>query len=487
MAVTAQELLSLEDAADFLCVSKSTMYRLLDQRKLTGMKAGKQWRFRKDDLLAYMRRGPAAQALAKAPMAVLDAELACLAAALEQAGTTTAACDDPALEDEAGKITQYLRRLVWLLHTRRGSDIHLNPIWEADGAAVQLVLRVDGALQEIRRLPFVLYDALVLEWKQQAELPLEDTRRPHEGRAQFTFGATRIAHRVATVPTLYGEKVSTRQLPTQIPTLEMLHIDDTPLKELLQQQRGLLIFAGPTGSGKSTTMHACVSEIAATGTRNILTVTEPVEYIFMEGVTHLNLAHMTPAEGMRAALYHDPDVIVTGELRGEPEMAQQALWRAAAGHLVLTCQHASDPVALLYEMLAWGVKRELFAQHLIGVVYQQLAPRLCEQCRVPAQPGRATLNQIRGAAGLGGYRLPDDVVFYQQPAERCPACGGRVALHEFLLFTPAVRQAFLRSASQDEFTSALRVHGHFSFFAMQVQQALTGKISLETLLRDLPC
>jgi type IV pilus assembly protein PilB len=479
-----QELLSLEDAAEFLCVSKSTMYRLLDQRKLAGMKAGKQWRFRKEDLLAYMRRGPAAQALAKVPTATLDAELAVLAAELEKAGTSTDACDDPALVDEAGKITQYLRRLVWLLHTLRGSDIHLNPIWQTDGAAVQLILRVDGALREIRRLPFSLYDALVLEWKRQAELPIEDTQHPHEGRAQFVIGETFVAHRVATVPTIYGEKVTTRAIPTHIPTLERLGIEQTPLKELAARQRGLLIFAGPTGSGKATTMMAFTQEILTTRPCAIYSVVAPIEYAFMQGVTHIDLAHMTEVEGMRAVMHHDPDVIVGGELRDDPALAQETLWAAETGHLVLTCQHASDPVALLYEMLEWGLKRELFAANLIGVVYQQLAPKLCAQCRVPATPEPAVLDRIRRAAAEGGFTLPEEPVFYRQ--EGCPSCGGRVALHEFLLFTPEVRQAFLQSASREEFTHALRAAGQLSFVATQVQQALAGKISLETLLRYLP-
>jgi excisionase family DNA binding protein len=484
MVTAEQELLSLEDAAEFLCVSKSTMYRLLDQRKLTGMKAGKQWRFRKEDLLAYMQRGPAAQALAKVPMPVLDTELDFLGTELAKAGTEPAACDYPMLEDEAGRITQYLRRLVWLLHTLRGSDIHLNPIWQADGAAVQLVLRVDGALREIRRLPFVMYDALVLEWKRQAELPIEDTHHPHEGRSQFVFGEIMLSHRVATVSTIYGEKVSVRPLPTTIPTLQVLGIDDTPLVALSKRQRGLLIFAGPTGSGKATTMSAFVQEILTHGPRNIMTVVDPVEYIFMHGVTHLNLAQMTPVEGLRAVLYHDPDVVMLGELRDDPELAQQAIWTAETGHLVLTCQHASDPVELLYEMLAMGVKRALFANNLIGVVYQQLAPKLCAQCRIPATPEPDTLEKMRQAARAGGYTLPEDAVFYQQTG--CPSCGGRVALHEFILFTPEVRQAFLQCASKEEFTKELRAQGLLSFFAAQVQQAVSGKISLETLQRYMP-
>ncbi len=209
-AGTGQELLTLEEAADFLCVSKPTMYRLLDQHKLSGMKVGKQWRFRKEDLLVYMQRGPAAQALAKVPMAVLDAELAFLAEELQRAGSTTEACDDPALVDEAGKITQLVRRIVWLLCTLRGSDIHLNPVWEPEGASVLLILRVDGVLREIRRLPFLLHDALVLEWKRQAEMTIDDRQLPLLGRAQLLLdNKLRLAARGDRAHALWGKGVGT--------------------------------------------------------------------------------------------------------------------------------------------------------------------------------------------------------------------------------------------------------------------------------------
>lgn len=483
-ALATQELLTLEEAAEFLCVSKPTMYRLLDQRKLSGMKAGKQWRFRKEDLLVYMQRGPAAQALAKVPMAVLDAELAFLATELEKAGTTTDACDDPALEDEAGKITQLLRRIVWLLSTLRGSDIHLNPVWEPDGASVLLILRVDGALREIRRLPFLLHDALVLEWKRQAEMAIDDQQHPLEGRAQLQFGNTLVSLRVATVPTLYGEKVSVRTIPTRIPTLAVLGIDRPPFTEWSRKDRGLLLFAGPTGSGKSTTRAAFMQDILDHRSMNIMTVEDPVEYIFMQGVTHLKVTHFTPVEGLRAVLRHDPDVIVVGEMHDDPELAQHAVWAAETGHLVLACLHANDPITPLYEFLDWGIKRAQLAHNLIGVIYQQLAPKLCATCKVPVTPEPAVLDRIRQAAETGGYCLPDDAIFYQQTG--CSSCGGRVALHEFLTFTPAIQTAFIHCASHEEFTKAVRAAGQYSFFAAQVIEALAGRISLETLLRYLP-
>ncbi len=255
-AVPEQELLSLEAAAEFLYVSKSTMYRLLNQGKLRGMKAGKQWRFRKEDLVAYMQRGPAAMALANLPIEVLDAELAALEAELIAAGASTEESDDPSLVGEAGKIRQLVRRMVWLLHARRGSDLHLEPVWEAGQEYGRLRLRIDGQLRDVRRLPLSLCEPLVLEWKQLAGLSLEERSRPQDGSARLTYGPTLIALRVSIVPTLYGERLAVRDIPTRVPTLEELGLGDSPLKEWTLRPRGLLLITGPTGSGKATTRAA---------------------------------------------------------------------------------------------------------------------------------------------------------------------------------------------------------------------------------------
>ena len=481
-----QELLSLEDAAEFLCVSKSTIYRLLEQRKLAGMKAGKLWRFRKEDLLAYTQRGPEALALTKVPAHILDEELAFFAGELEQAGATVDDEHDTALPGEAGKLTRLVRRFARLLCVLRGSDLHLDPVWEPDGEYVLLKLRVDGKLREIRRLPFVLRDALVLEWKRLAGLSIEERRRPQEGSARFGFS---MIFRVAIVPTIYGEKVSVRTIPTKIPTLEVLGIETTPLKEWCQRPRGLILINGPTGSGKTTTRTSCIQEIITTRACNIMTVEDPVEYVFPHGVTHLQIGHFSLADGMRALMRHDPDVIVVGELCrslgvDDREMVQLAVEAAETGHLVFSCMHANDTLAPLSDFLEMGIKRSLLAKNLIGICQQVLAPKLCGACRTPVEPEPELHARIRQSAADGGYILPDDAFFYN-PAG-CPSCGGRLALHEFITFTPAVRSAFLRCATIEEFEHAVREQGQLSFFAAQTRVAVAGGISLDTLLRFLP-
>jgi excisionase family DNA binding protein len=483
-----QELLSLSEAAEFLFVSKSTLYRLLGEGKLHGMKAGKQWRFRREDLLDYIERGPAALALANLPMAVLEAELDFLAEELVRAGTSAEASDDPSLTGEEGKLGQFVRRVVWLLHARGGSDIFLEPVWEAGREYTRLRLRVDGRLEDVRELPFALHEPLILEWRARAGLSLESRTRPADGSARLTFGETLVPLRVSIVPTLYGERLAVRDIPTRVPTLEELGLGESPLQEWLRRPRGLLLIAGPTGSGKATTRAACVHEML-TRNVNILAVEDTVQYLFPPRVAQLKVEGFTCAEGVRAVMQQDPDVIVLGDVAGDQELARAAMYATETGHLVLPCLHADDSLDPLYDLLESGIKRSQLVANLIGVVYQQLFEKLCPACMVAYAPAPELLEQIRTAAAAGGYVVPDSADFHE--AVGCEACGnrgttGRIALHEYFSFTPALKDAFLRGASAEELGRLARREGLLSLFATAVQRAVAGWVPLEEVMRRVP-
>jgi type IV pilus assembly protein PilB len=483
-----EEFLSLEEAAQFLFVSKSTLYRLLNQGKLRGMKAGKQWRFRKADLVTYLQRGPAALALANLPIEVLDRELAAFAEYLVEAGASTEQSDDPSLAGEAGKISQLVRRMVWLLHTYGGSDISVEPMWEAGREYTRLRLRVDGQLREVRQLPAALHEPLVLEWKQQAGLSTEERSRPQEGSARLAFSDTLVPLRVSVVPTVYGERVAVRDIPTRVPTLDDLGLGDTPLRDWSARPRGLVLITSPTGHGKSTTRAACVRERDA-HVVNIMSVDEQMDYLFPSGVAQLKAERFTCAEGVRAILSQDPDVIAVGDLLTDAALAQAALLAAETGHLVLACVHADDSISPLYDLVELGVKRPLLVRNLIGCVNQHLLSKLCEACRVEETPDPALLAGVEQRAEEGGYRVPEGAAFYT--AAGCPECygsghRGRFAVHEYFTFSPAMRAAFLRGAPAEELTKLARAEGQISSFAAAVRAAAEGRTSLDEAMRRIP-
>lgn len=481
------ELLSLDEAARFLFVSKSTMYRLLDQGKLRAMKAGKQWRFRKDDLVDYMQRGPAAIALSNLPMEVLDTELDFLGDKLLQASVSLEDVDDPSLAGEAGKITQLIRRMVWLLHVNLGSDIHLEPIWENGEVCSLFKLRIDGVLHEIRRFPMGLHEPLTLEWKRLGGLSVDEKSRPQDGSVHMVFRDKQQLLRLSVVPTIYGEKVAARSIPTDIPSLEALGIDVTPLKDWLHRNSGMVLITGPSGSGKSTTMVACARELTSPKI-NVMSIQSPTEYM-IPGVTQLKIEGFTRSEAIRAILLQDPDVIIAGELPGDAELAQQAISAAEPGHLVLATMHAQDSITPLYELADLGVKRSLLAANIIGIVNQRLLRKLCNKCKTVAKPADDTMARIRVACEADGYVIPNDATFYgPNGCDECHGSGylGRFALHEYFAFNPELKSAFVGGASRDELTGMARKQKLRSSFAEGVSRTIDGITSIDEVMRMVP-
>jgi type IV pilus assembly protein PilB len=218
-------------------------------------------------------------------------------------------------------------------------------------------------------------------------------------------------------------------------------------------------------------------------------VEDDVTYMFPPGVAQLKVKNFTCAEGVQAVLGQDPDVIIVGELKGDPELAQRVAVAAESGHLVLTCQHAYDSISPLYEFLESGVKQSLLAAHIIGIVNLRILRRLCDACKAEQVPEEGLLEEIRTSAEAGGYRIPDSAVFYVPVG--CDSCHGegyegyadRFAIEECFTFTSTLKAAFLRGAPAEEFTRLVREEGQPSSFAVGVQKAVEGLTSLEEVMR----
>ena len=481
------------------------MYRLLSQGKFKGMKAGKQWRFRKDDLVVYMERGPVALALANLSINVLDTELAFLAGELQKSGVTLTEDSAGVLPVEEEKVHLLAERMIQLVYARHGSDLHLEPVWESGKEALLFRLRVDGVLQEIRRLPSSLHQPLMLQFKTMAGMNIDERKMPQTGRIRLQFGQDQVVLRVSIVPTIYGDGLSIRTVPSHVPAMKELGLEFTPLREWVYRNRGLMLITGPTGSGKVTAMSSCICDRVNTEIK-VISVEDPVEYI-LPGVLQLQLNGFSTADGLRAISWQDPDIILVNELR-EAETAGLAVQAAEMGHLVISTMHVHDAIAALYRLVDWGIKPVMLAANLIGISNQSLLRKLCDRCKQPVEDieelfkredsnplisGAATFpqiyyEQIRAASARGGYTVPDDAGFYHAVGcEHCHDIGylGRYCVLEFFEFTPETKTAFLHGASQEDLTELVIAGGMRTLFAKSVRAAVEGITTLEEVQRVL--
>jgi type II secretory ATPase GspE/PulE/Tfp pilus assembly ATPase PilB-like protein len=317
-------------------------------------------------------------------------------------------------DDDAVKILQDLLRAAAL---RLASDLHLDP----ERGSLRVRLRVDGVLEDYRRLPSRIAPELTSRIKVLAGMDIAEKRAPQDGRFTHDPGTgASFELRVATLPTKHGERVALRLLALDERTfeLESLGLEAAELARVLEAVRkphGLVLVTGPTGCGKSTTLQAALRRILAERPVNAIAVQDPIEYD-MPGVAQVEVdtAHkVTFPKALRSILRHDPDVILIGEIR-DAETLDIALKAALTGHLVLATLHTNSAASAVTRLVDMGADRFLVAATLRMVVAQRLVRRLCPHCRVP---GNAEENQLR-ALGVAPHVRP-------QRAAGCVCCAGR--------------------------------------------------------------
>jgi type IV pilus assembly protein PilB len=364
------------------------------------------------------------------------------------------------------------------------SDVHIEP--QASGTAVRI--RVDGVLREIMQVPSNLQNSLISRIKILADMDIAERRAPQDGRVLVQLGRRRLDLRVSTLPTHYGEKVVIRLLDPTAPRLRFLDLGLPPekvrmLEEILALPQGMLLVTGPTGSGKTTTLYAALSQLQSPSI-NIVTVEDPVEYM-LEGVNQVQVnskAGLTFASCLRSILRQDPNVILVGEIR-DRETAEIALKASQTGHLVLTTLHTNHSIAAVTRLLDLNIPAFLLASSISAIMAQRLVRRLCAcHKRVPVSAEYAA--RLR-ALGL------DDPGEAQPVAVGCDACDqtgykGRVGVYEILLFDDQVRQ-LVRSGSRNEEIRAL-IRGQGIEFMQEdaLAKIRRGITTLEEVLRVVP-
>lgn len=361
----------------------------------------------------------------------------------------------------ARMLTTLMRNAV----DQNASDIHVEPI----GSESRVRYRIDGVLRTVLTLPLTVHPALVARVKVLANLKLDETRIPQDGRITQSFSGRKIDFRISTLPVVDNEKVVMRILDTSVgaPTLEQLgyrkeHVDIMVAE--IKKAHGLFLITGPTGSGKSTTLFASLNLLNSEGV-NISTLEDPVEY-YIPGV---NQSQIRPeigysfAAGLRSLLRQDPNVVMVGEIR-DRETAELAIHASLTGHLILSTLHTNDVFGLVPRLIDMGVEPFLLAATLNIGIAQRLARKTCQNCKEPetldpkmlADIG-AELQQIPKRYFKPDFDPSKPPVFYHgKGCTRCNGTGyiGRVAIAELFRFTPAaqrlVQEGFPLAKVQEE-------------------------------------
>ncbi len=315
------------------------------------------------------------------------------------------------------------------------SDIHIEPY--ETGLVVRM--RIDGVLRETLRMPPHVAPVIVSRVKVMARLDIAERRVPQDGRIGLTLAGKLLDVRVSTLPSRAGERVVLRILDKEnagitLDVLGMTAAINTMLKGAISEPNGIILVTGPTGSGKTTTLYAAL-RLLNDGSRNILTVEDPVEYA-MEGIgqTQVNpKVGLTFAAGLRAILRQDPDVVMVGEIR-DKETAEIAVQASLTGHLVLSTVHTNDAVGAITRMRDMKIEPFLLASTLRAVIAQRLVRRLCQNCRKPVQAQGSV-------SALLGFD-PGAIVYEPVGCEECNGTGfkGRIGVFEAIRIDETIRR-----------------------------------------------
>ncbi|MDJ0708412.1 MAG: GspE/PulE family protein [Leptolyngbyaceae cyanobacterium MO_188.B28] len=371
----------------------------------------------------------------------------------------------------------------------RASDIHLEPT--PDGLRVRY--RIDGVLRDITRLPLEVSRRVVVALKVMANMDISDSRRPQDGRIGEQYTLDNQANlsmdmRVSTLPCVGGEKAVVRLLPQENPfsTIETLGFSPEVLptyKTWLQQPQGMIIFTGPTGSGKTSTLYTSLQAIA-TEHVNVVTVEDPVEYV-LPRITQTQVneaAGMTFAAGLRAILRQDPDIVMVGEVR-DYETAETAVRAALTGHLVFTTLHTNDAVGAIPRIKDIGPDPGLISDAVLGVIAQRLVRRICPHCAEPYTPRPRDLSLL----GLDAKTV--DVTNWLR-GRGCPKCFhsgyfGREAVVELIEVDDRIREIIYDGAIT-QLHRYLQEINFFNFRRAAIEKITAGHTTVDEVLRVLP-
>ncbi|MGH8457333.1 MAG: ATPase, T2SS/T4P/T4SS family, partial [Stenotrophobium sp.] len=367
---------------------------------------------------------------------------------------------------------------------KKASDIHIEP--QPLGTVVRI--RVDGVLREMTHVPAELTSFLVSRIKILADMDISERRTPQDGRFLCQIGKNSMDMRVSTLPTHSGEKVVMRLLDPSasrvgFEKLGLVQENSSALQTVLAMPQGMLLVTGPTGSGKSTTLYACLNTLRSPSV-NIITVEDPIEYR-VEDINQVQInakAGLTFAGTLRSMLRQDPNVIMVGEIRDQ-ETAEIALQAAQTGHLVLSTLHTNDAIAAITRLLDLGIQGFLISASVSAVIAQRLVRKLCTCAE------KVPMTDEHAARLLAGGIVDFDThVHVPAGCAKCDMSGykGRVGIYELLLLDEQIRSAVRSGARDEEIRNLARSGGMRLMQEDALEKVKNGVTTMEEVLRVVP-
>ncbi|MEX1047108.1 MAG: ATPase, T2SS/T4P/T4SS family [Actinomycetota bacterium] len=384
---------------------------------------------------------------------------------------------------EEAPIVKLVQAIIKQAASDRASDIHVEPT-ERD---VRVRFRVDGVLHEVMHSPKKIQAGLISRLKVMADMNIAETRLPQDGRMSVRVLGRALDLRIATLPTVHGERVLIRVLDKSsgLPPLADLGFSEASYKifeESFRKPYGAVLVCGPTGAGKTTSMYATLA-IINSAEKNVITVEDPVEYR-IKGVNQIQIlpqAGLTFASSLRAILRADPDIILIGEIR-DRETAVIAAESALTGHLVLSSMHTNDAASAVSRLIEMGIEPFLVASALDCVLAQRLARKLCEKCREAYEPDTAELAE----AGYPEYQWQEIKELFRPVG--CSACSktgyiGRVGVFEVMPVTEAIERLTVERASSTRIAASAIEAGMTTLREDGLEKAKQGITSIQEILR----
>jgi type II secretory ATPase GspE/PulE/Tfp pilus assembly ATPase PilB-like protein len=378
-------------------------------------------------------------------------------------GKDHGAIDDIGTQTDDPSVTRLVNEIILEAYQKRATDIHIEPY----RSKLRFRYRVDGVLLDAN-LPKEarhFLAAILSRIKIMANLTITEKRLPQDGSAVVRVKDQALDLRVSTIPTLHGESMVIRILPTTTTLLDLERLgfnEDNAKKfrELVRRPHGVIFVTGPTGSGKTTTLYACLNEINDPA-RKIISIEDPIEYE-MEGVTQIQVnlnVGFSFATGLRSILRHDPDILMVGEVR-DLETAEIAIRTALTGHLVFSSLHTNDAASAVTRLVDMGVEPYLVASSVQAFVAQRLVRVICPRCK---EEDPAPLQEIRKeiAQSLGYGNVHEVKIFRGRGCDHCNGTGyyGRTAIYEILEINEHIRALILDKPRAEEIKRVAMAHG----------------------------